>query len=128
MNEAKTQTEPVDPILNVIHEAAGKRQACRPVALDLRPLTPFTDYFYVCHSESQRQSLAISEAVRKALDEAGHKPYHVEGGEGGDWILIDAGEIVVHIFQGEATREFFSLERLWTDAVRLPLPEPTVSP
>jgi ribosome-associated protein len=128
LNEAQTQTEPVDPILNAIHEAACKRKAFRPVALDLRPLTPFTDYFYVCHSESQRQSRAISEAVQDALDEAGHKPYHVEGGEAGDWILIDAGEVVIHIFHGEATREFFSLERLWTDAGRLPLPEATSSP
>jgi ribosome-associated protein len=114
--------KPLDGDLSLVHEAACKRKALDPSALDLRPLTPFTDYFYICHSESNRQSKAIAEAVQEALDKAKKKSYHIEGLESGEWILIDAGEVVVHIFLSQGRREFYALEKLWADAERLDLP------
>ena len=112
------ETEPLDPAVAVVHGAAISKKAQDPVILDLRPLTPFTDYFYICHGESLRQNQAIAEAVQEALDRAGLKPYRVEGLESGEWILIDVGAVVIHVFLTRAKRDFYSLERLWADASR----------
>ena len=83
----------LEPMLALIHTAAASRKAVSPIALDLRPLTPFTDFFYICHSESSRQSRAIADAVREALEKAGSSPFHIEGLESAEWILIDRVEV-----------------------------------
>ena len=113
----------LEPALALIHTAAAQRKAASPLLLDLRPLTPFTDFFYICHSESSRQSRAIADGIREALEKAGSSPFHLEGLESAEWILIDAGDVVIHIFLSEEKREFYSLERLWADAEQIPLPE-----
>jgi ribosome-associated protein len=120
--EPQAQSETVDPVLAVMHAAAVSRQAKAPVALDLRPLTPFCDYFYICHSESRPQTEAIVDAVSRALSKAGYKDYHVEGESGSDWVLIDRGDVILHVFLTRELRDFYSLERLWADAARLELP------
>ena len=84
--------------------------------LDLRGLSDFTDYFVICHGSSDRQVLAIAEAVEERLgNELGVKAGHVEGRRTGDWILLDYIDFVVHVFTGEK-RAFYALERLWGDA------------
>jgi ribosome-associated protein len=108
-------------ILTAIHEAACSKMAVDPVILDLRQLTPFTDYFYICHGETSRQNLAVAEAVLDALSRAGISTHHVEGMESAEWILVDAEDVVVHVFSSEK-REFYRLENLWGDAVRVELP------
>jgi len=122
------RTDTLDLDVALVHEAACERKALDPLALDLRPLAHFTDFFYICHSESSRQSRAIAESIQEALDKAKKKSYHVEGMEAGEWILIDAGEVVVHVFLSQGKRDFYALEKLWADAERLALPgeeEPT---
>lgn len=113
----------LDPVLGVVHEAATSRKVEDPVALDLRRLTPFTDYFYICHGGSVRQAQAAAEAILEALQRHGQRVRHVEGAEAGEWILIDAEDVVIHVFASARRREFFSLERLWADAERVELPE-----
>jgi len=87
------------------------------VVLDLRGRSDVTDYFLICHGNSERQVRAIVETIEERLDrELGRRPSHVEGGRGAsDWILMDYIDFVVHVFL-EDRRQFYRLERLWGDA------------
>ena len=90
--------------------------------LDLRGLSDFTDYFLICHGTSDRQVVAIAEAVEERLSRDLHlEPGHVEGGNRAEWILLDYVDFVVHVFV-EEKRSFYALERLWGDAPRVELP------
>jgi ribosome-associated protein len=87
------------------------------VKIDLRKLeNRITDYFIICHASSKTQvdsiSYSVEDIVRK---EAGEKPIHVEGLDNCFWVLVDYGNVIVHIFQQEY-RNFYSLESLWADA------------
>jgi ribosome-associated protein len=96
-------------------------RALDPVLLDMRPLTLITDYFLICHGTSNVHIRGLADAVRDALKEAKVGPYGVEGYDDARWILVDYGDVIVHIF-AEEEREFYDLERLWSDAARLPAP------
>ncbi len=78
--------------------------------------TTLADYFIICNGTSNTQVRALSDAVEEALSKAGEEPHHIEGHRGGQWTLLDYSAVVIHIFTEEA-REFYSLERLWSDAV-----------
>jgi len=95
--------------------AAEGRQAVDLRVLGLGEVSDFTDYFVVCSGASERQVQAIADTVEETLREAGVRPLHVEGRRGGNWVLLDYGAFVVHVFQDE-TRRFYALERLWSDA------------
>jgi ribosome-associated protein len=99
-------------------EAALGRKAEDLVVLDLRELSSFTDFFLVAHGRSSRQNTAIAEAVEAALKAAGHRPISVEGLESAEWVLLDYGSFVVHVFS-PAARERYGLENLWGDAPRI---------
>lgn len=77
--------------------------------------TTLADYFVICAGTSNTQVRALADAVEEALGKAGEEPHHIEGHRGGQWTLLDYSAVVVHIFTEEA-REFYSLERLWSDA------------
>lgn len=102
-----------DTIIEAILNKKGKR----PVVLNLTKLDQsIADYFIVCHGESNVQVDAISSFVeRQAKNELQQNPYHKEGLENSQWILLDYGDIVVHVFQ-EVYRDFYKLEELWADA------------
>lgn len=75
-----------------------------------------TDYFILCHGTSDIQVKAIADAIiEETLKETGTKPWHKEGFENAEWILLDYVDVVVHIFK-EETRTFYNLEKLWADA------------
>ena len=83
--------------------------------LEIADLTTLADYFVLATGSSNTQINALVDSVEKALaDQAGEEPLHREGYRGGTWVLLDYGDIVVHVFSPEA-REFYSLERLWSD-------------
>ncbi|MGQ9800417.1 MAG: ribosome silencing factor [Candidatus Saccharicenans sp.] len=86
--------------------------------LDLRELTSFTDFFIIMHGNSNRQNVAIYESIEEELAKEKIKPFGIEGLETAEWILLDYGSFVVHIFSKRA-RDFYSLEKLWADAPRL---------
>lgn len=88
--------------------------------LDLQGLTTITDYFVVCSGESTTQVKAIEEQIESKLKEERVKPLGVEGLTYNRWILMDYGDVIVHIFE-EETREFYELEKLWIDAKRIPV-------
>lgn len=104
-------------------EAGLDRKASEPVILDVRPLTSFADAFVVLTGRSDRQVNAIADGIKEALAKHGEHPLGVEGTGDGVWVLIDLNDVIVHIFQPEA-REQYDLERLWSDAARIPFDAP----
>jgi ribosome-associated protein len=86
--------------------------------LNLSELSSFTDFFLVMHGNSSRQNAAIAEGIESELKKAGTRPLSVEGRQTEEWILLDYGSFVVHVFSPKA-REHYSLEKLWGDAPRL---------
>lgn len=95
--------------------AAEDRKAVDLKVLHLGQISDFTEYFVLCSGTSERQVQAIADAVEERLRAEGVRPLHVEGYNRGQWVLLDYGDLVVHIFQ-EETRRFYALERLWGDA------------
>lgn len=77
--------------------------------------TTLADYFIICNGTSNTQVRALADAVEEAMSKAGEEPHHIEGHRGGQWTLMDYSSVVVHIFTEEG-REFYGLERLWSDA------------
>ncbi|MRG58467.1 ribosome silencing factor [Agromyces sp. CFH 90414] len=94
------------------------------VALDVSGPTPFADVFLLVTGTSERQVLAISDEVQDRLVEAGAKAARREGRENGRWVLLDFGDLVVHVFHRE-DRMYYGLERLWLDCPVIPV-EPMV--
>jgi len=82
------------------------------VTIDLRGKSAFSDYLVVTTGRSNRHVSSIAENVAKGLKEAGQKKLHVEGMTNADWVLIDTGEVILHVFRPEV-REFYNIERLW---------------
>jgi ribosome-associated protein len=121
----QSEQQPLDPeqdrILRRIHEGASKAIAREPVALDVRGLSNITDVLYVCHGESERAVEAIVDGVMRQLADAGAKKPAVEGRGALQWVLIDLGDIMVHVFLKER-RDYYELERLWHDAASIELP------
>ena len=99
-------------------EAADSKKAFDILILDLRGLTYIADYFVICAGNNITQVSAIAEGIEQALAKTGEHPAHVEGGAGSNWVLMDYGDVVVHIFE-EQTRIYYSLEKLWSDAPRV---------
>ncbi len=96
-------------------------RAREPVLLDMRGLTLITDYFLICHGTSNVHIRGLADAVLEALEQQNLHPYGLEGYDDARWILIDYGDLIVHVF-AEEEREFYSLERLWSDAARVSTP------
>ena len=103
-----------------VANAALDKKALALVALDMRALTSFADTFVIATGNSDRHARSIADAVVTALREAGERPLGVEGYDEGRWVLIDAGDLIVHVFQADV-RGDYDLERLWSDAPTLDL-------
>ncbi len=102
--------------------AASDRKAVNSLVLDLREVTEFTDFFIITNGTNVRQVQAIADGISEDLKLIDARPSRVEGYNTAEWILMDYGDFVVHIFE-EKSREFFDLERLWRDAKRVHFPE-----
>ena len=97
---------------------AADKKAMQVLVLDMRDASSMTDYFLICSGGSERQVQAIADAIDEQLSQSGIASLGVEGYREGHWILMDYGDLIVHIFSGE-TREFYGLERLWANAPKL---------
>jgi ribosome-associated protein len=106
--------------LELAVKAALDKKAEDAVLLDLRRAAAFTDYFLLLSGGNPKQLVAIADAVQDTLKAAGRRPDHVEGYPRQEWILLDYGTFVVHIFS-KRSREFYDLERLWGAATRVEL-------
>ena len=100
--------------------AALDHKAYDLVVLETGRLTSIADYFVICSGRSDTQVQAIAQAVEKQI---GERPLSIEGLPHAQWVLLDYGDVVVHIFY-VSLREFYDLERLWLRAPRVELPEP----
>lgn len=98
------------------------KKAKDTLVLDLRGLVIFTDFFVICSGESTTQVKAIAEHIEADFLKRGMKPLSVEGFSYAHWVLIDYGDVIVHIFE-EEMRAFYELEKLWLDAQRIEIIE-----
>ena len=103
-------------------EIARQHKARGLVVMELRELAAFTDYFVICSGASDRQVRTIASAIEEEMAQHGVRPLGVEGMREGRWVLLDYGEVMVHVFQ-DPVRRFYDLEGLWFEAPRL-LEEP----
>ncbi len=124
MTYTETNTEPdVAPLaifakVKVAVTAAEDKKAIDPVVLKLIELTAFADYFMVCSGSSARQVQAIADEIEDQLKQQKVRPLNIEGYNNAEWILMDYGSVIVHVFS-ENARRFYDLERLWRDAERI---------
>jgi len=100
--------------------AACTKSGLDPLLLDVTELCPYTDFVLLISGRSTRQVDAIAEAIEQALKERGHDLRGREGKRGGSWLLLDFGDLLVHVFH-ESQRGYYDLEGLWIDAARVPL-------
>jgi ribosome-associated protein len=113
-----------DEAIMIAAQAAGEKKATDIVILDLRQIASFTEYFVLCTGANARQVSAIADSVEEQLRKAGKRPLHTEGYSSAEWILLDYGDFIVHIFSS-VSRRFYDLERLWRDAGRIEIKDET---
>jgi ribosome-associated protein len=112
MDQTELQVrENVIEVVKTLHD----KKASDIKVLTVKDLTSVTDYFIICTGNSNTQIKTLADHVEEKMGELGRRPLHVEGYEAANWVLLDYGDIVVHIFHSEL-RGFYSLERLWSDA------------
>ena len=104
----------------LIVEAALNKKALNLSLLEMKGITSFTDYFFICSGTSDRQVQAIAEGIQEVLEGKAVRPLGLEGTLQGKWILMDYEDVVVHVFL-EPVRQFYDLEGLWVDAPRIKL-------
>lgn len=111
---------PADTVssLRAAAAAAADKKAFQIVGVDVAGLTSYADAFLLCSGGSERQVAAIAEAISRRLRQDGRRPLHVEGATRSEWVLMDFGDVVVHIFT-EERRAYYGLDSLWGDAPRL---------
>jgi ribosome-associated protein len=105
-------------LAKIIAEVAADKKASDVTVLDIRELSVLADYFVICTGANARQIQAIADAVKEKLASLKLVTRGFEGGANSGWMLLDAGDIIVHIF-GPMERDFYRLERLWSDASTL---------
>jgi ribosome-associated protein len=98
----------------------GERKAIDPVLFEVGKLVSITDYFLIASGSSSRQVQAIARHLQKRMREHSFRPDGIEGGQEGHWMLMDYGDVVIHLFY-QPIREFYDLEGLWIEAPRVKL-------
>ena len=121
--EAVTPFAELDDVVKLAIKCASEKKAFDMVTLDLREIASFTEFFIIATGTNMRQVQAISDEITEKLKEQmNSRVIRVEGYPTGEWILLDYGDFIVHIFEQKA-REFYDLERLWRDAKRVEVPK-----
>jgi len=121
-----TATDRALDLVRAAAQAASDKLAENIIAFDVSDQLVITDAFVLCSASNDRQVKSIVDEIEDRLREIGAKPLRREGERDGRWVLIDYGEIVVHV-QHEEERGFYALERLWRDCPLVPLPDTVTS-
>ena len=121
-----TATDHALELVAVAAQAAHDKKADQVLAFDVSDQLAITDAFLIASASNDRQVKAIVDEIEDKLREAGAKPLRREGERDGRWVLIDYGDVVIHI-QHEEERQFYALERLWRDCPSIALPADVVS-
>jgi ribosome-associated protein len=120
--DTPTPFSELDPPFQLAIRCASEKKAHDMVALDLRNIASFTEFFLIATGANQRQVQAIADEINEQLKkQLSTRPIRVEGYSSAEWVLLDYGDFIVHIFNGEA-REFYDLARLWRDARAVEVP------
>ena len=121
--QAVTPYDDLDPEVKLAITSASEKKAFDIVAIDLREIASFTEFFVIASGANQRQVQAISDEINEQLKtQLNARVIRIEGYQTGEWILLDFGDFIVHIFEQKA-RDFYDLERLWRDAKRVEIPK-----
>ena len=121
--ETQTPFADLDEEVKLAIICAGEKKAFGIVALDLREVTSFAEFFIIASGANTRQVQAISDEINEQLKlQLNSRPIRIEGYASGEWVLLDYGDFIIHIFEQKA-REFYDLERLWRDAKKVELPK-----
>lgn len=122
ISQGKTPFDQLDPELQLAIRCADDKKAVNMVGLDLREIASFTEYFLIVSGTNQRQVQAIADEISEQLkSKLRRRAVRIEGYNAAEWVLLDYGDFVVHLFDKDA-REFYDLERLWRDARRVEIP------
>lgn len=123
ISETRTPFADLDEEVKLALHHASEKKAFDLVVLDLREIASFAEFFVICSGANQRQVQAISDEIAEQLKkELKSRPVRIEGYRTAEWVLLDYGDFIVHIFEKEA-RNFYDLQRLWRDAKQVELPE-----
>ena len=121
--ETQTSFEELDEPVKLALQYASEKKGFNIVALDLREIASFAEFFIIASGANQRQVQAISDEISEQLKkQLNQRPIRTEGYRSAEWILLDYGDFIIHIFE-EKSREFYDLERLWHDAKKVQIPE-----
>ncbi|EJF90399.1 ribosome silencing factor [Bartonella tamiae] len=112
MTKLSESRQCLDIVLNSIE--GSKAESI--ISIDIRRRSALADYMVIASGRSQRHVAAIADYLMRALKEAGYRVAHIEGLESGEWVLIDAGDIIIHLFRPE-TRDYYNLEKMWQTPV-----------
>jgi ribosome-associated protein len=121
LSSTETSSDPSRVKALLAAKAVLEKKAENVKILDISDVSGFTDYFVICSGMSDRQVVAIAESVEFLAHSSGIEIYAVEGRSEGRWVLMDLGDVVVHVFL-DALREYYDLEALWSDAPRVASP------
>jgi ribosome-associated protein len=122
ITQTNTPFSELDEEVKLALHSAAEKKAFDLVALDLREIASFTEFFIIATGANQRQVQAIADEIEEQLKkQLGSRPVRTEGYSAAEWVLMDYGDFIVHIFEKNA-REFYDLERLWRDAKKVELP------
>lgn len=120
---AKTPFSELDDNVQLAIRCADEKKALDLVGLDLGEIASFAEFFVIASGTNQRQVQAIADEINEQLrKQLQSRPIRIEGYNAAEWVLMDYGDFIVHIFDKEA-RDFYDLERLWRDARRVEMPE-----
>lgn len=106
--------EDVKKLLSTVCDAADNKKARDIKVLDIREISPIADYFIICSGSSSIQVRAIADGIEDKLAGEGYDLHHKEGYSTGRWVLLDFGDVIIHVFH-EEERDFYNIERLWAD-------------
>lgn len=102
-------------LLNIVYKAADDKIAEDIIVLNMKGISVLTDYFMICHGNSDKQVQAIAKEIKEKAEEAGYSIKRMEGFDEAKWVLVDLGDVVIHVFHKDE-RRYYNLERLWGDA------------
>lgn len=107
-----------ESLATLVTEVADEKKAREVVVLKVGDLTSVADYFIICSGQSTIQVRAIADGILDAMEEVEAVPRHIEGYKHGHWVLLDYGDVVVHVFLADE-RDYYGIERLWRDAPQM---------
>jgi ribosome-associated protein len=121
-SQSRTPFDQLDPELQLAIRCADDKKAVNMVVLDLREIASFTEFFLIASGTNPRQVQAIADEINEQLKkQLRRRPVRIEGYSGAEWVLLDYGDFIIHLFDKEP-RDFYDLERLWRDARRVDIP------